>query len=132
MLKWLISKFMATCPKHGCIITETITDDVFCGVCRDAENKQRIKDLEEELEHYRKYAGSQMLMSDFQTADQMREALRAEQFLASTLRVALIQMLTNQRWSLEEATAHVNAEFTTEKARRILDQNENQADNPTV
>ncbi len=25
------------CPKHGCVITETVTDDVFCGVCRAAE-----------------------------------------------------------------------------------------------
>jgi hypothetical protein len=24
------------CTKHGCVITETITDDVFCGVCRTA------------------------------------------------------------------------------------------------
>ena len=103
MLKWLISKFMATCPKHGCVITETITDDVFCGVCRDAENKQRIK----ELEHTQ----------------------RAEQFLSASLRAALIQMLTEQRWSAQEATDHVNAEFTLDKAQRILEQNENQADN---
>ena len=103
MLKWLISRFMATCPKHGCVITETITDDVFCGVCRDAENKQRIKELE--------------------------QTQRAEQFLSASLRAALIQMLTDQRWSLQEATDHVNTEFTLDKAKRILEQNENQADN---
>lgn len=103
MLKWLISKFMATCPKHGCIITETITDDVFCGVCRDAENKQRIKELE--------------------------RAQRAEQFLSATLREGLITSLTGQGWTRDIAANHVNAEFTLDKAQRILEQNENQADN---
>lgn len=121
---------MATCPKHGCVLTETITDDVFCGVCRDAEKSQRIKDLEVELEHYKRYAGSQMLMSDFQTADQMREALKAEQFLAATLRAGVIQMLTNQRWTLQEATDYVNVEFSSERAMKVLKLNEDKANNP--
>lgn len=37
----------STCPKHGCVMTETITDDVFCGVCRTVELKAQIELLTE-------------------------------------------------------------------------------------
>lgn len=41
---------MSTCPKHGCVITETITDDVFCGVCRIAEMRAEIDRLRKALD----------------------------------------------------------------------------------
>lgn len=123
---------MATCPKHGCVLTETITDDVFCGVCRDSEKTQRIKELEADLKSYEHYVGGQMLMSDFRTAEEMREALTAERFLSATLRASVIQMLTNQRWTLDEATEYVNTEFSSERAMKVLKLNENKADNIPV
>lgn len=41
---------MSTCQKHGCVITETITDDVFCGVCRTAEMRAEIDRLRKALD----------------------------------------------------------------------------------
>jgi len=41
------------CPKHNCNYTETITDDHFCGVCRQSELETKIRTLQlrvEELE----------------------------------------------------------------------------------
>ena len=40
------------CPKHGCVMTETITDDVFCGVCRTTELLAALKPFAEIGESY--------------------------------------------------------------------------------
>lgn len=117
---------MATCPKHGCVITETITDDVFCGVCRDAEKSQQISKLEDELAHYKKYAGSQMLMSDFQTADQMRAALQAERFLVQQLKMVVVSTMTNHGWSREDAHHYIEQEFSIDKAHQLMGQYTNE------
>ena len=116
---------MSTCPKHGCVLTETITDDVFCGVCRDWENKEKIKELEIENQFYKAYAGTQHLMNDFQNADQMRAALQAERFVVEQLKLSIINTMVNNGWTYSDAAAHMDREFTAEKAAELLRVHEN-------
>jgi hypothetical protein len=112
---------MSTCKKHQCVITETITDDVFCGVCRTHELKQQLNFVEAEAEFYKKYAGKQTLTSDFQTADHMRLELITTRELVKSLKNALAHSLVNGGGyaSVEAATEYVNKEFTLNAIRNI-------------
>lgn len=38
------------CPKHGCAMTETITDDIFCGVCERVRLNAEIAGLRKAAE----------------------------------------------------------------------------------
>jgi hypothetical protein len=44
------------CPKHGCRLTETVTDDVFCGVCRTATFNSLLTDLAQLLDAWKQTA----------------------------------------------------------------------------
>lgn len=118
---------MRKCTKHGCVITETITDDVFCGVCRTHEMKQKLNFVEAELEFYKKYAGRQTLMSDFQTAGHMRLELLTTRELVKSLKNALAHSLVNGGGyaSVEAALEYVNKEFTLNAIRNMQNGQEN-------
>lgn len=120
MWKWLRNKFMSTCSKHGCVMTETITDDVFCGVCRQYELEQKVIAIEAERDSFKDFAGGQMFQSDYRTADEIRVALTYERFLTQQLKLALAHSMTGQGWTLPQATAHIEKEFSLEKAHAIL------------
>lgn len=100
---------MATCSKHGCVLTETITDDVFCGVCRDAENKQTIKELEDSVR-------------------QLAHSVQCERFVVEQLKLSVISTMIDNGWTYEDAHKHVDTEFTAAKAAEILKTYENNHD----
>ena len=66
---------MSKCHKHGCALTETITDEVFCGVCRTHELKTVIEQQATTIEALEAYAGHSRFFSDFKSADDIRNAL---------------------------------------------------------
>lgn len=59
-----------TCPKHGCAMTETITDDIFCGVCERVKLNAEIAEL---------YKAAQLAGIDL---DQYRAAARPSELKA--------------------------------------------------
>jgi hypothetical protein len=93
----------------------------------------RIKQLEgelasaqQQLDFYKRYSGGQTYMSDFRTADEMREALTANRYMVAELKRVVVQTMTNKGWGLEEATTYIEREFNENKALRMLkEQNEN-------
>ncbi len=40
------------CTKHGCVLTQTITDSVFCGVCRTHELKEILRAVDAEFKKH--------------------------------------------------------------------------------
>lgn len=96
------------------------------------ELSRALSAAEIERDHYKQYAGSQILQSDFQNADQMREALVAQTYLTNRLKEVVVQSMTNSGWALSEATEYIETTFSINKAIELLKVlNENQANNDT-
>jgi hypothetical protein len=113
-------------------MTETITDDVFCGVCRTSELKQANAILVKEINFYKEYAGAQVFMSDFQNADKMRLALIYTRELVESLKAALAHSMyaaqpINRPY--EEVLAYVNQKFTIESVRNTNNEKNNNTQN---
>lgn len=83
----------------------------------------QVSALEAEVATLTQYVGGQLFMSDFQTADQMRQYLNTQVVLVNELRAALIDSLKKQGFTHEVAADHVLAEFSEARVLEMKEQN---------
>ena len=106
VLTRLLFRLIGSCPiGHGCTLTRTATGRSFCAMCKEEQYVQDMRTISEERDVYKAEA----------------EQLVNSRFLTAQLKHALSHSMVSQGWSLEDATAHVNNEFTEQHAAEILE-----------